>query len=165
MAFSSVEKHIFNTYYLLLMSACCHLNRTSIQTGSQTSSHPHHTFRDLTIPSFIFPRPEWKSWFRLRLTVTHLYSKCCSSKRELRIWDEHWRSLFSVTFWDPRIRETTRHIDTSRTACYQQKCPVVTASPKSKNNTLAGGIGAVKNISPQNMGRGHIREGLSLLLF
>lgn len=98
------------------------------------------SFKSLTIRSSIFPRSV-KILFSAALTsdirrqASDLCSKCCTSKQELRIPDEYWGSLSSVTSWEAKICRTTCHFDMRRTTCYQQMCPVVTASPENQKQS------------------------------
>lgn len=155
MALLNVKKKlIFNTYLLLV----CQL--LVILTAHPWNSAPHRKSNQLTSPALSETSQSFlhlsEAWVKILTSValtsdirqaSDRCSKCCTSKQELRIRDEYWGSLFSVASWDPEICQTTLHFDKTRTACYQQKCPVVTASPEKPNNTLAGAISAVKDIS------------------
>lgn len=104
-------------------------------------AHIQPRITNLAILSSIFPRREWKILICAALTsdirqACDLCSECCASKQELRIRDEYYGSLFSVTSREAMFCQATRRSDMWRMAFYQQKRPVVTASAENQITRL-----------------------------
>lgn len=112
-------------------------------TSSQTSSL-FPKFQDPHIPVLHLS----KAWMKILISTalmsdirqaSDLYSKCCRSKQELRIWDEYGGSLFSVNSEDPEILSDNMsfwHESHPMLSAEMSCCDGTSRQPKKKKKNL-----------------------------